>query len=64
MTESGCTKCSFRARYDKKPQSILGRLWRWHTNFCPGWKSYMKSLSDEDKEAIIVKYSYPPNKFS
>jgi len=24
----------------------------------------MKSLSDEEKKAIIVKYNYPPNKFS
>lgn len=64
MTESRCATCSFRAKYDKKPQSILGRLWRWHTNFCPGWKNYMKSLSDEEKKALIVKYAYPPNKFS
>ena len=64
MTGSGCATCSVRARYDKKPQSILGRLWRWHTNFCPGWKNYMKSLSDDEKKAIIVKYNYPPNKFS
>jgi len=64
MSDSGCAKCVFRAKYDKNPRSFLGRLWRWHTNFCPGWKAYMKSLPEEEREEIIVKYAYPPNKFS
>ena len=64
MTESGCATCSFRARYDERPRSILGRLWRWHTNFCPGWKAYMKSLPDDEKDALIVKYNSPSNKFA
>ena len=64
MAESGCATCSFRAKNDAKPKSILGRLWRWHANFCPGWKSYMKSLPDEERQALIVKYDFPPNKFA
>lgn len=64
MAESGCATCSFRAKHDKSPRSILGRIWRWHTNFCPGWKSYMKSLPDEEKKALIVKYNFPQNKFA
>lgn len=55
MSERGCVKCRFRAIYERKPRSILGRLWRWHTKFCPGWKSYMKSLSDEEREAVLKK---------
>ena len=31
-----CENCKFRAHYDKKPKSALGRFWRWHINFCPG----------------------------
>jgi hypothetical protein len=42
----------------------LGRLWRWHTNFCPGWKAYMKSLPDEEKKALTEKYNFPAGKFA
>jgi hypothetical protein len=38
-------------------------LWRWHANFCPGWKGYMKSLPDDEKKKIIEKYNFPPNTF-
>ncbi|MFC1883504.1 hypothetical protein ACFL2O_01925 [Thermodesulfobacteriota bacterium] len=57
MAESGCASCSFRARYDKNPKSILGRLWRWHANWCPGWRSYMKSLPDDEKAEIKTRYN-------
>ncbi|GAB4111651.1 MAG: hypothetical protein Kow00102_19800 [Spirochaetota bacterium] len=52
-----CETCTLRARYDRNPHSLLGRFWRWHINFCPGWKMYMKSLSEEKKEELIQKYS-------
>lgn len=45
-----------RAKYDQKPQSIIGRFWRWHIKFCPGWKAYMKDLSEEEREKIIARY--------
>ena len=64
MTESGCATCSFRARYDNKPKFIPGRIWRWHRNFCPGWKAYMKWLPDEENKALIVKYNYTSNKLA
>jgi hypothetical protein len=64
MSESGCATCSFRARYDQNPRSILGRVWRWHANFCPGWKSYMKSLPGDEKKAIIESYRFPAGKFA
>jgi hypothetical protein len=47
MTEvrkSNCENCAFRQRAEKKPNSILARLWRWHTTWCPGWKAYQESL--------------------
>jgi len=47
-----CETCALRARYDKNPGSIVGRLWRWHINFCPGWKIYMKSLSGEKRKNL------------
>lgn len=64
MTEPGCVTCSFRAKYDRNPRSILGRLWRWHTNFCPGWKAYMRSIPEEEMRALTVKYNHPADKFA
>lgn len=51
-----CEKCKFRATYDKNQKSLLGRIWRWHIGFCPGWKKYYKSLSDDKKVELIKRY--------
>jgi hypothetical protein len=64
MGDSSCATCTFRAKYDEKPKSFLGRIWRWHANFCPGWKGYMESLPDDEKKVIIEKYNFPANKFA
>jgi len=32
----GCETCFMRKHYEKNPRSLLGRIWRWHTGFCPG----------------------------
>lgn len=55
-----CENCKLRAKYDQKPKSLIGRFWRWHINFCPGWKGYMKSLDESRKEEITVKYKLKP----
>lgn len=41
----GCENCKFRQKAEKKPGSLIGILWRWHTRWCPGWKAYQKELS-------------------
>ena len=64
MPASNCDKCKFRAKYDNNPKSILGRLWRWHANFCPGWRAYMKSLPEEEKKTLTEKYKFPAGKFA
>ncbi len=56
MSEPRCATCAFRAKYDNNPKSILGRIWRWHIGFCPGWKSYMKSLTNKERTKIQKKY--------
>lgn len=56
MTSPNCATCAFRAKYDNNPRSILGRIWRWHANWCPGWKSYMNSLADGERLAVAKKY--------
>jgi hypothetical protein len=58
MAEASCANCWFRAKYDKNPKSILGRLWRWHINFCPGWKSYFTSLSQDEKTKLAEQYRF------
>lgn len=56
MVQHNCENCSIRAKYDKNPKSLLGRFWRWHINFCPGWKGYITSLDGERREELKVKY--------
>ena len=56
MVAHNCENCSFRAKYDNKPTSLLGRIWRWHAGWCPGWKKYMTSLSNEDRSELAAKY--------
>ncbi|HPA73889.1 MAG TPA: hypothetical protein PKY31_16580 [Spirochaetota bacterium] len=56
MSQAKCEQCPFRAKYDSNPRSILGRIWRFHINFCPGWKSYMRSLPEDSKKALKEKY--------
>ena len=50
--------CKFRAYYDRKPGSLLGRFWRWHINFCPGWKGYFTSLPAEKQAELRDKYQF------
>ena len=57
MKKHNCKKCKFRAKYDNYPESFLGRLWRFHINFCPGWKSYMNSLPKEEMVEIAQLYN-------
>ncbi|MBD3225828.1 MAG: hypothetical protein GF313_13960 [Caldithrix sp.] len=61
MAESNCGDCAFRAKYDKNPKSLLGRLWRWHANWCPGWKAYMSSLPETERTKLAEHYGM--NKF-
>ena len=56
MKEKRCSTCRMRAYHDRKPDSIMGRIWKWHTSWCPGWKSYLQSLPADEKNAIIKMY--------
>ncbi len=53
---SSCEKCRFRAIYDRNPRSILARLWKWHIGWCPGWRSYLKSLPQEERQKVAKQY--------
>ncbi|MCD8165346.1 MAG: hypothetical protein LUE93_04000 [Bacteroides sp.] len=52
-----CEKCPVRAKYDKNPRSLIGRFWRWHITYCPGWKRYFNSLDKSSKEELQKRYS-------
>jgi hypothetical protein len=52
--DSKCDTCSMRARATEKPKSLTARLWRWHTNWCPGWKAYVKELESKGLKAPRV----------
>ena len=57
MREHKCESCSLRARYDANPRSWLGRFWRWHITFCPGWKRYVASLPDDTRQKQVKRYA-------
>jgi hypothetical protein len=42
-----CEDCPIRKRAELKPDSILAKIWKWHTGWCPGWKAYQKSLAEK-----------------
>lgn len=52
-----CEHCSLRATFDRSPRSLIGRLWRWHITWCPGWKAYSNSLTEEERGELTAKYS-------
>jgi len=51
-----CKECGLRAKYDNAPESVLGRIWRWHAGWCPGWKKYITSLPDGERIQLAEKY--------
>ena len=61
MADHNCETCAFRGKYDRNPKSLLGRIWRWHANWCPGWKRYMLSLDADQRIELARKYGM--NKF-
>lgn len=57
MALTACHRCRLRAAYDRNPRSWLGRLWRWHIRWCPGWRAYWRSLSPAEQEQFRQKYN-------
>jgi adenine-specific DNA glycosylase len=46
--EPRCDECPLRRKAEARPKSLLARLWRWHTSWCPGWKAYQEKLNSQD----------------
>jgi hypothetical protein len=53
--EARCHNCPMRLRAQAKPESLPARLWRWHTNWCPGWNSYVDELQKKGLEVPQVR---------
>ena len=47
-TEFSCETCPMRAKAEEKPKSLMARIWRWHTKWCPGWKAYQEHLASQN----------------
>lgn len=58
MKQYKCQNCPLRQKYDKSPKSFIGKFWRWHINFCPGWKAFFNSLTEEEKKVLREKYNF------
>ena len=54
--DHGCANCGLRAQYDKNPNSLLGRLWRWHAGWCPGFKSHLATLPETERAEMLKRY--------
>jgi hypothetical protein len=48
VVKSRCETCRGRAWAERHPRSLLARLWRWHTTWCPGWKAYQRGLKERE----------------
>ena len=59
MASDSCASCGFRKKYEQRPKSLLGRLWRFHAGWCPGWKAYMYSLPDAERIRLAERYALP-----
>ena len=53
-----CSKCPIRSKFEKNPRSLLGRFWRWHIDYCPGWKAYFISLDADEQQLLRNKYNF------
>ena len=47
-----------RQKYETNPKSLIGRFWRWHINFCPGWNQYFEALPEGEKDKLRTKYDW------
>ena len=50
-----CENCGIRRRAEARPNSWLARLWRWHTTWCPGWKSYQRWLAEHPAQPVAPR---------
>ncbi len=42
-----CETCALRQKAEANPRTLMARLWKWHTRWCPGWKAYQAHLAEQ-----------------
>jgi hypothetical protein len=49
-----CETCQMRRKAEANPKTLMARLWRWHTRWCPGWKSYQAHLAGQGSSGTTL----------
>jgi len=34
-----------KKKAEANPGTLMSRIWKWHTTWCPGWNAYQKELA-------------------
>jgi hypothetical protein len=42
-----CHNCKMCSHIDRKPDSALGKLMRWHRTWCPAWSAHTKVYGEK-----------------
>ncbi|MBN1691425.1 MAG: hypothetical protein JW901_10410 [Dehalococcoidia bacterium] len=42
---SKCADCPMKKKAEANPRTLMSRIWKWHTTWCPGWNAYRKELA-------------------
>ncbi|MFH1748550.1 MAG: hypothetical protein ABIG44_16065 [Planctomycetota bacterium] len=50
MKKHSCENCRLHGYARRKPDSLIARIWRWHTRWCPGWKAYQRTLAESEQQ--------------
>jgi hypothetical protein len=46
--KSRCSSCKLGLYAEKKPNSPISKIWRWHAKWCPMRKAYLRGLVAEE----------------
>ncbi len=46
MRLHSCESCRIRAYAERKPNSIVARIWHWHAGWCPLLKAAQKNVAE------------------
>ena len=50
IDEMRCATCAIRKKAEANPNSIMARIWKWHTTWCSGWEAYQDALAEAEKQ--------------
>jgi hypothetical protein len=53
--EMRCATCGIRRRAEANPNSVMARVWKWHTGWCPGWKAFQDALARDNLHGLAAK---------